>query len=232
MSAWPDTMKVGPLREWPGDLRAQANRQSAKFMRPGRWENGKWIPQTRMPLSVTLGDLDKELRHLRAQNAELLVAIDPGQFRVDGRPYANAKAAHPGVILSFDIPKVGRASYPCDKYTHWEDNLRTVVAALEALRLVDRHGVTRHGEQYRGFLAIEATAAPAGFATADAALDWLAALVGDQWPGGRIPREKRAAIARVVRGAQRRSHPDHGGDAATFHRVSLAEAKLREEGLL
>lgn len=232
MSAWPDTMKVGPIREWPGTLRAPANRQRAKFMRPGRWEGQKWIPQSPMPLSVTLSDLDRELRHLHATDAELLVAIDPGQFRIDGRPYANAKASHPGVILSFDIPKVGHVSYPCDKYTRWEDNLRAVTAALEALRLVDRHGVTRHGEQYRGFLAIEATAAPAGFATADAALDWLATLVGDQWPGGRIPRERGAAVARVLRGAQRRTHPDHGGDAATFQRVSLAEAKLREAGLL
>lgn len=229
MSNWPDKMKVGPIREWPGDLRAPANRQRAKFMRPGRYEDGKWISQTPMPLSVTLADLDRELRHLRAHDAELLVAIDAAQFRQDGRPYANAKAAHPGVILSFEIPRVGAVSYPCDKYTRWEDNLRAITAALEALRLVDRHGVTRRGEQYRGFLALEVTAAPAGFATADEALSFLGKFTG---LGLAEMKEITGAPARALRRAQRDSHPDTGGDAATFQRVSLAEAKLREAGLL
>lgn len=227
MSDWPDKMTVAPIREWPGSLRASANRQQAKFMRPGRWEGQKWIGQTPMPLSVTLADLDRELRHLRAKGAELLVAIDAAQFRNDGRPYANAKAAHPGVILSFEIPKIGHVSYPCDKYTRWEDNLRAIAAALEALRLVDRHGVTRSGEQYRGFLAIEATAAPAGFTSLDDAWSWLLRLIGSD-ATVRNPETARG----VLRAAQRRAHPDAGGDAATFQRVSLAEAKLREEGLL
>ena len=232
MADWPDNLDVGPIREWPGELRAHGVRERAKFMRPGRRAGDRWIPQSPMPLSRTLVDLTRELEKLRAKDVELLVAIDPSRFTMAGKPYANAKADHPGVILSFDLPGVGTVSYPCDKYTRWEDNLRAIVLSLEALRLVDRHGVTRRGEQYRGFLALEATAAPSGFATAESALDWLATLVGDQWPGGRIPRENRAAVSRVVRGAQRRTHPDHGGDAATFQRVSLAEAKLREAGLL
>lgn len=219
MSAWPSTMQVAPIREWPGTL--TTDRQPSKFS---------------ASLTDTLRVLDREIYHLvdtRAQqeSAELLVAIDAAQFRQDGRPYANAKAAHPGVIFSIDS-RHGHLSYPCDTFTRWEDNLRAIALALEALRKVDRYGVTKRGEQYRGFLALEATAAPAGFSSATDALDFLATLVGDQWPGGRIPRENRAAIARVVRGAQRRTHPDAGGDASVFQRVSLAEAKLREAGLL
>jgi len=219
MTGWPETMTVAPIREWPGAL--STNRRLSGFS---------------ASLTDTLAVLDREIRQLcdtRAQrlSAELLVAIDPSQFRQDGRPYANAKAQHPGVIFSIDS-KFGHLSYPCDTFTRWEDNLRGVALALEALRKVDRYGVTKRGEQYRGFLALEATAAPAGFADAEQALDFLATLVGDQWPGGRIPRENRAAVARVVRGAQRRTHPDAGGDASTFQRVSLAEAKLREAGRL
>ena len=221
---WPDGLEAGSIREWPGSLRAPANRQYAKFKRPGRFVNGKWVGQTPMPLSQTVEDLGRELRALRAKDAELLVVLEPSQFRIDGKPRANVTPEHPGVIPSFDMPGIGRVSYPCDKYTRWEDNLRAIVLALEALRLVDRHGVTRRGEQYRGFLALEATAAPAGFATTEEAISFL--LKVSDLHGAEVD------ISRALRIAQRNTHPDHGGDAAIFQRVSLAEAKLRQEGLL
>ncbi|MBD8218233.1 hypothetical protein IFU40_06245 [Microbacterium sp. CFBP 13617] len=166
------------------------------------------------------------MRELGAKNVELLVAIDAAQFRIDGRPYANAKAAHPGVILTFEIPEVGTVSYPCDTFTTWESNLRAVALALEALRKVDRYGVTKRGEQYRGFLALEATAAPAGFADANEALRFLASFHPN------VPGAATVTPKVLLRSAQRKAHPDHGGDDATFQRVSLAEAKLREAGLL
>jgi hypothetical protein len=228
---WPDSLNAGSIREWPGELRAPSKRERAKFKRPGRWEGGKYIEASSMPLTTTVSDLSRELRALRAKDAELLVALEPAQFRIDGKPRANVTPEHPGVILSFDIPDVGRVSYPCDKYTRWEDNLRAIVLALEALRLVDRHGVTGRGEQYRGFLAIEATAAPAGFDTTDAAIAFLANLLRDEWQDGKVDTRPENARA-LLRGAQRRHHPDRGGDAAVFQRVSLAEARLRQEGLI
>ena len=111
------------------------------------------------------------------------------------------------------------------------DNVRGIAKSLEALRMVDRYGVTKHGEQYRGFLAIEATAAPAAFHTLEEAIQFLARIVEDEWENGLVDTRPQNARA-LLRGAQRRSHPDRGGDAATFQRVSLAEAKLREAGLL
>lgn len=217
MSVWPESMKVGPIREWPGGLTRESERRASPF---------------RSTLSSTLKMLDKELYELvdtRAQqeSAELLLAIPAGAFRLDGRPRADARAEHPGVIVSTDS-RHGHLSYPCDTFTTWQDNLRAIALALEALRKVDRYGVTKRGEQYRGFLAIESTATPAGFATADAALAWLidfAAWV-PTFPGGDV------APRAVLRKAQALAHPDMGGDAAAFQRVSLAEAKLREEGLL
>ncbi|OYC97231.1 hypothetical protein [Microbacterium sp. Yaish 1] len=224
MTDWPVTMKVGPIREWPGEF--TRTRVVAPFNRNGRWEDGKRVGAGPVPLTVTLRDLDRELRELGAKDVELLIAVHPDRFRLDGRPYAGAKADHPGIILSFTIPNVGPVSYPCDTFTTWEGNLRAVTLALEALRKVDRYGVTKRGEQYRGFLALEATAAPAGFATAAEAHAWLIDLVGARdLPGTPQP-------ALVLRKAQRITHPDMGGDAATFQRVSLAEAKIREAGLL
>ena len=222
MSDWPDNMKVGPIRDWPGDLTRE--RRFAPF-KTSEFDSYR---RRSTPLSSTLELLDRELRMLSARDAEMLVAIAPADFRLDGKPRATAKAAHPGVILSFDS-KVGHLSYPCDTFTTWQDNLRAIAKALEALRMVDRYGVTKRGEQYRGFLAIEATAAPAGFATAEAALTFIVEANRSM----ALIDELRADPAKAVRRAKRMTHPDmDGGDAATFQRVSLAEAKLREAGLL
>lgn len=216
MSNWPNTLKVGPIGEWPGSLSRE--RRVSNFS---------------ATLTHTLRLLDREIYNLvdtKAQqdSAELLIAIPAGAFRIDGRPYANAKAEHPGVIFSIES-RHGHLSYPCDTFTTWQDNLRAIALALEALRKVDRYGVTKRGEQYRGFLALESTAAPAGFATADDALTFLGKYTG---LGLAEMKSIVGAPARALRRAQRETHPDAGGDAATFQRVSLAEAKLRAEGVL
>lgn len=213
MGDWPDRLKVGPIREWPGEQ--TRNRVRSAF----RGQGGRPTP-----LRTTLDELDRELFQLGARDVELLVAIPAEKFRLDGKPRAAATATHPGIILSFEIPGVGKVSYPCDTFTTWEDNLRAVTLALEALRKVDRYGVTKRGQQYRGFLALEATAAPAGFENTSDAKMFLARVAG-------VPYHD-VTPAQLIRRAQRRSHPDHGGDAAVFQRVSLAEAKLREAGEL
>lgn len=145
MSAWPDTLRVAPIREWPGTLRTASQRRSSPF---------------RASLTDTLEVLGREIWNLtdtrtQRESAELLIAIPAGGlWRLDGRPRAHAVAEHPGVIFSLDS-KHGHLSYPCDTFTTWQDNLRAIALALEALRKVDRYGVTKRGEQYRGFLAIE-----------------------------------------------------------------------------
>jgi hypothetical protein len=207
MSDWPAGFVVAPMREWPGAMTARRRRS-----------------QFASTHSATLALLTREMRELGAKHPTLLIALRPEDFRLDGLPRAGRVAAHPGIVLSFES-KHGPLSYPCDTFDRWQDNLRAIALALEALRKVDRYGVTKRGEQYRGFLALEATAAPAGFATAQEARSFLWRLSG-------LPAGENASTTVLLRKAQRATHPDHGGDAATFQRVSLAEAKLREEGLL
>jgi hypothetical protein len=174
---WPDGLKAGPISQWPGEL--TRHRQRSKF---------------KAGLRDTLTTLNSELYHLtetrsQRESVEMLIAIPPGdQWRLDGRPRANATPEHPGVIVSLDS-KFGHLSYPCDTFTTWQDNLRAVALALEALRKVDRYGVTKRGEQYRGFLAIEATAAPAGFPSAVDAIGFVRAVSGlfGSRSGTRIP---------------------------------------------
>lgn len=208
MSLWPDTLTTGPIREWPGAL--TPNRIASPFS---------------ATLTTTLAQLDRELRELtttRAQreSVELLVAIEPDGFRLDGRPRKGAAATHPGVILSLDS-RHGHLSYPCDTFTRWEDNLRAIVLALEALRKVDRYGVTRRGEQYRGFLALEAKATETPRLHAENVIMQAAS-----------PIHSGEDLTTLVRRAKRRTHPDSGGDVARWHDVVDAELVLREAGLL
>lgn len=212
MNYWPESMKVAPIREWPGEL--TRNRRSALFS---------------ATFADTLNLIDREVDHLadtsaQRQSAELLVAIPAGAlWRQDGRPRAHAIADHPGVIFSIDS-RHGHLSYPCDTFTRWQDNLRAIALALEALRKVDRYGVTKRGEQYRGFLALEATTVPAAFESVHDAQEWCKQIAGYE------PEE--TWTRRIFREAQRVAHPDTGGNAATFQRLLLAETKLRAGGVL
>jgi hypothetical protein len=218
MSEWPDRMRVGPIREWPGALTPASQRRRAPF------KAAVWDSYTRrsVELSSTLELLERELRMLGAREVELLVAIDPKDFRLDGKPRAQAKAAHPGVILSFSA-SVGQLSYPCDTFTTWQDNLRAIALALEALRKVDRYAVTKRGEQYRGFLAIEARPA-AGVVSVQQARSVLFEAAGGSGDG--------EPLGAVARRAQRMAHPDTGGDAETFQRVTEAIGFLEQAGEL
>jgi len=212
MTTWPDTMKVGPIRVWPGEL--TRNRSRSLF---------------KAGLSDTLQQLDREIWHLtdsriQRESAELLIAIPAGDlWRLDGRPRAHAVAEHPGVIFSLES-KHGPLSYPCDTFTTWQDNLRAVALALEALRKVDRYGVTKRGEQYRGFLAIEAAAMPAGFTSVEDAWQFILDA------GGYDADETR--VGGRVRDAKRATHPDLGGRAEDFQRVTAAEQYLKQNGAL
>lgn len=185
-----------PITQWPGPMTAKRKRSAF-----------------RAGYSDTLGLLEQELRHLQARHVVLQVAVTEADIRLDGKPRAGAKSAHPGVILSFES-KHGPLSYPCDRFDAWEDNLRAIALAMEALRAVDRYGVTRRGEQYKGWTALP----PPG--------DEVAAVLFLHEESGRMPvstdDERRAAY----RAAAMRLHPDRGGDAEKFKRLQQVKTTL------
>ena len=47
--------------------------------------------------------------------------------------------------------KHGPLKYATDVFDHWHANLRAIALGLEALRKVERYGITQRGEQYTGF---------------------------------------------------------------------------------
>ncbi|MGE3449740.1 MAG: hypothetical protein AB7H92_19395 [Microbacteriaceae bacterium] len=204
---WPHDLHVRPIQSWPGEQ--TRGRASAPF---------------RSTWASTIDLLTRELGMLGARTPVLQVAISESDFRLDGYPRANAYASHPGVILSFDTFR-GALSFPCDRFDDWQDNVRAIALAMEALRKVDRYGITRRGEQYTGWRAIgsgSAVAMPGAMSTDEA---WL--IIGSF--GDRPISEQRAngdprAQVRKARGF---AHPDrHDGDRHLWDQVEQAARVL------
>lgn len=104
--------------------------------------------------SQTLKELERELDAIYARNVVLHVDVSDANVRLDGKLRADARPNSPAVLLTFNLPGGDPSDpmlVPCDQYTHWHANLRAITKALEALRGVDRWGVTRHKQQYKGF---------------------------------------------------------------------------------
>lgn len=105
---------------------------------------------------LTLKLLSKELGMLGARHIVIQADCDDTQIRRDGMLRASARLNSQGIILKFNS-RFGPMMYPCDTYNHYHDNLRAIALSLEALRKVDRYGVTsqRGGVQYKGFACLE-----------------------------------------------------------------------------
>jgi hypothetical protein len=149
--------------------------------------------------------LARELRAHGARQTVLEIDMRESDLRLDGLPRADRRAQSPGIVLSFKataVPGQPSLRYEVGTYNDWRDNVRAIALGLEALRAVDRYGVTRRGEQYAGWRAL-----PAGRGDPDA--DRGRALIREH--GG-------------VTAALKATHPDHGGAAADFADVQAARA--------
>lgn len=180
-----------PIDQWPAEF--SRNRRRAPF---------------RAQLSATVSLLGRELRMLNAKQIVLQIAVGEAALRADGLPYADARPEHPGVILAFES-KWGPLKYVTDEFASWQENLRAIALGMEALRKVDRYGVSKRGEQYTGWKALPASTDPAAaIQTRDQAQAVL-----DQYGGD-------------LRRALRETHPDTGGDETEFRKVIKAKELL------
>jgi hypothetical protein len=175
------------------------------------------------PYGKTMELLDRELQKLGAKGVVVQANLRANQIRQDGWPYADARPRDPGVILNFRTAANVSLSFPCRTYSGFEDNLRAIALSLEALRAVDRYGVTQSAEQYRGWKQIEAPL-PGGFHSKEDAAAFIAAqLDGDREAVARVilmrpdyRQERYREVARIL-------HPDRrGGDDELFKRLQQA----------
>jgi hypothetical protein len=189
-----------PIERWPGKLELPFNRRHSPFRTA--WSN-------------TLDLLDREIANLRGKQVVIQMALTDADIRLDGRPRAQARPEHPGVIVSFNS-KWGPIQYATDAFHDWQDNVRAIALSLEALRKVDRYGVSKRGEQYTGWKAL-----PPGSATEqeqaleDMTREEAEEIIGE-FGGGR------------VNDALKATHPDHGGDPEDFAKVQRARVVLGE----
>lgn len=151
---------IRPLQGWVGERTPASarkhypfTRQKVKQDRDGR--SYKSHDREPLPWSDTLLILDRELNALAATTVVLQIDVTGRDIRLDGQLRANATPTDPAVRLLFDS-RHGSLSYQCDRFATWQDNGRAIALGLEALRKVERYGITTHGEQYKGWLQIEA----------------------------------------------------------------------------
>lgn len=198
-----------PLETWPGKVPAQITR--APFS---------------APYNRTLQLLDRELGMIQAKEVVMQAFLRPNQIRQDGWPYSDARPSRPGVILSFRSPK-GALSFPCYRFNRFEDNIRAIALSLEALRAVDRYGVTQRAEQYTGWKQIEAPL-PGGFRGREDAALFIATQCEDDDPEApEIIITSPDARKTYYRDAAARLHPDKSeGNHELFIRLQQAMAIL------
>lgn len=191
-------LRFHPLTEWPAAATPPSKRGGPYSFR------AKW--------NDTLELLEDELTRLRATDVVISVALRPEDIRIDGWPRSNAAPPrHPGVILSFGS-KHGPLRYLTDRYVDWRHNVRAVALGLQALRAVDRYGITERGEQYVGWKAIPAST---GGESARALLQRLGGV--DEGPADPKSLYRRALIT---------AHPDHGGTRELLEQVQDAGRAL------
>ena len=171
------------------------------------------------PWRSTVSDLARELTALSAARIVLELDITEADLRLDGLPRANAKVGQESVRISFQS-KWGPLRYETGEYWHWQDNVRAVALSMRALRMVDRYGVSKRGEQYRGWRQIPMTTGNVEdtIVTREDALAALAEALNEEiHPTG---------IEAAIRRAIRKTHPDTGGDERAFRSVIRAREVL------
>lgn len=182
--------------------------------------------------------LQREYEFLGGKHLVIEVDVDERAIRNDGMLRSDAKAKTPAVRIAFDS-KHGPIMMATDRFVKqyyknaamddWQHNLYAIAKALEALRMVDRYGVSRSGEQYRGYKQIGAGTglAPTGMTTSIAL-----AIIRDE-SGIERPGETAQVLRHAVRIARAAAHPDkHNGERDRYDAVDQAVQVLTRQGLL
>lgn len=202
-----DVRFVG-IQTWPGKKTPAMRQVNSQF---------------KAPYSQTLRDLDKELLTIGAKEVLIQAYFRSEEIRLDGWPRSTARPKEAGVIVTFHRKDGKTISMPCDKFNNWECNLRAIALYLEALRKVDRYGVTQNGEQYRGWEAL-----PPPMQKSERDVHYYCRVIAEL-SGYSEPQifNSDVLLREAYNEAKFRTHPDKGGDANNFHRVQEAWEQLK-----
>lgn len=201
------------------------------------WSPAPMVATFRAEWAATLDLLDREIDAVAATNPVLRVVTDASEIRRDGMLRANARVHHRGVVLEFTHPAAGQLTYSCARFESywahdgpaWQQNVRAIALGLEALRKVDRYGISDRGQQYAGFRAIGAGdpgTSSAGMSRSEA-IRLLA--TASYTPVGDNHEPSAKDVRFMYRLAAARHHPDRGGNRALFGCLTEARDLLAGE---
>src|SRR4051812_13750399 len=201
--------EIRPLVGW--------NKPKTDFPRRALFKTG-WVS--------TLDLLKREVELLDGEVIATQIDITEADLRRDGMIRANARAGFQGVQVSFDS-RHGPLTYATDAFDYWRDNVRAIALGLTALRAVDRYGITRTGEQYRGWRAIAAKPMEDTLTPESARLVFADALGLELIASDLASKE---GIARAYRFAAKKHHPDMpGGSESVMRLITKARDVLLEQ---
>jgi len=188
------------------------------------WQETQWRKASpfRSSWSKTVDLLDREV-YKRSSTDEAIIEIDVGarDIRRDGWIRSDARPRSPRVVLTFEDLHQGWLRYRCDRFLSWRDNVRAIALGMEALRRVDRYGIT-DGEQYHGFRS--GRALPGKVLTSREAAALISENGDDPEDYLHDPEACRLGILRALK----RNHPDHGGTADELYVVQAARDVLSQ----
>jgi len=206
------TIQFRSLAEWP------AHQPSTPYYRR---ENARFTAS--YPDRITL--LERELEQISAKDVVLESVLPKSKARRDGWPMSDAKGG-PGIIVSFVQAGEPREML-ADRYHDWRDNLHAIGKALDALRAVDRWGLTKKAAQYEGFRpALPPPAKVVAITTTSQAAEFVAKQAG---VGRTIAPEilnDPETLAYYYRLAAKQLHPDQGGSHELFVQLQTAKELL------
>lgn len=186
------------------------------------------------PFKKTWGDILNDLFYemgrlnYRTDSCVIMTAHPPYYVNKDGTLRSGApKPEHPGVVVKFEVWNKKQSRYEkmvfdCDRFVKFEANVQAIAGAMEALRKVERYGVTNAGrDQYAGFKALP----PMGqmFGSPEAAAAFIATHSGLNRHD--IEQDK-TVLTEAFRKAALKLHPDQGGDHADFAKLNEARKVL------
>jgi hypothetical protein len=204
-----------PIQKWPGEPTKRYLMKRAQF---------------RASYGDTLRLLEHELGKLDAGNVIVQAFFREDQIRNDGWPRSNVNPSGPGIIISFRTPQ-GPLSFPCDRFDTFDDNMRAIGLSLQALRAVDRYGVTKRAEQYQGWKQIGApTPAAPVFANNIEAAAFINSHAGSAAVPHWMSLIEFPTVRQVAyREAAKRLHPDSSaGDHELFVKLQQAMEMLEK----
>ncbi|MGA0588304.1 J domain-containing protein [Dyella sp. KRB-257] len=205
-----ETIPAFPL-QWPAGWKRTplSSRTRARFGKASSGYGG-YTSRGELTVAQATDRVLGELRRMGVHDFDLVISSNL-QLRLDGLPRSGQRDPEdPGVAVYWRDSSQDGWPMRCmavDRYDRVADNLAAIAATLDAMRAIERHGGAEVlNRAFTGFAALPG---------AGGTEHWSDVLEVDE-------RASREEIEAAYRRLRSQHHPDRGGDADEFHRITKA----------